>query len=141
MGGTEGYGEFFQRNACFSFRVVREVTGNDLFLMEVAHLYGDISKQLSYPRFPIEDYRYNSVPLALQCIPSPSVYVDGFVLYFLNIEVLLQMRRSYDTDPEASPEERHIGDNDYGLRGVIVFLCRCVAYTVSYPVFALLVFL
>ena len=109
--------------------------------MEVTHLYGDISKQLSYSRPPIEDYCLNGVPLALQCTPSLSVYVDGFVLHFLNIQVLLQVRRSHDTDPEASPEERHIGDNDYGLRGVIVFLCRYVAYTVSYPVFALLVFL
>ena len=84
MGLTEGYGEFFQRNACLSFRVVREVTGNDLLLMEVAHLYGDISKQLSYSLSPIEDYRLNRVSLSLQCTPSPSVYVDGFVLHFLD---------------------------------------------------------
>ena len=32
------------------------------------------------------------------------------------------MRRSYDADPEASPEECHIGDNDYWLRGMFVSL-------------------
>ena len=41
--------EHFQFNACLKLRVVRQITGNDLLLMEVAHLDGYIDKDLSVP--------------------------------------------------------------------------------------------
>ena len=109
--------------------------------MEVAHLYGDIRKELPHPRPAVEDDRLQGIPRVLQYSPSLPVYIDGFVPDFLDIEVLFQVWRPYDQDPEDPFEEGYIGDNDDGLRDGVMVPYRCVAYTVSYPFFALLVLL
>ena len=109
--------------------------------MEVTHLDRDITEYLPYSRSSIKDNRLNSVPLVLQHSSSLSIHIDGFVLHFLNIQVLFQMRCPYDTDAEAFTEECHIGDDNYGVREMIVLPYRKVVYAISYPVFALLVFL
>lgn len=138
---TEGCCKFFQRNAGFQFRVVREVAGNDLLLMEVAHLDGDISKELPHPRPSVEDDRLQRIPHTLQGHSSLPVYINGFALNFLNVHVLLQVWSPYDQDTEAPFEEGNIGDYHDGLRGMMIPSCRCVTYTVPYPVLTLLVLL
>ena len=72
---AEECGELFQFNTGLEFRIVRQIPCNDLFLMEVAHLDGDIRKQLSYSRSAIKNDRLNGIPLFLQSNPSLSVYL------------------------------------------------------------------
>lgn len=119
---AESCGELFQFNTCFQLGVVRQVPGNDLFLVEVTHLDGDIGEKLSYPRFAVEDDRLHGVPHALQCPPSLPVCVNGFTPDLLGIEVLLQMRRPYDADTEAPFKEGDIGYDDDRLRVMTMFL-------------------
>jgi len=60
-------------------------------------------------------------------------------MYFLSIEIFLEMRGTKDADPEGPCEEGDIGDEDDRARGMVIFLFRYVPYAVPYPVFALLV--
>ena len=87
--------------------------------MEVAHLNGYVSKKLSYPRPAIENDCLYDISLLLQHNPSLPIDIDRFTLDFLDIDVLLQVWRSYDQDPEAPLEEGDICNGDYGLRGMI----------------------
>ena len=60
-----------------------------------------------------------NIPLSLQHNPSLPIDIDRFALDFLDIDVLLQVWRSYDQDPEAPFEQGDIGNGNYGLRGMI----------------------
>ena len=88
--------------------------------MEVTHLYGNIRKELSYARPAVEDDCLDGVAHVLQCPSSLPVCIDRFALDFPDIEVLLQMRRPYDQDTEASFEEGDISDDYDRLRGMMV---------------------
>jgi len=81
--------ELFQCNAGLQLGVVREITGDDLFLMKVTHLDRNIRKELSHPRPAVENDRLQGVSHVLQCRSSLPVCIDGFILDFLDIEVLL----------------------------------------------------
>lgn len=136
---AEERGELFQFNTCLEFRIVRQIPCNDLFLMEVTHLNRDIGKELSHPGSAIKNDRLNGISLLLQSNPSLSVYLGRFMVHFLGIEVLLKMGGTEDTDAEAPFEEGDIGDDDDRARDMMMYPCRCVTYTVPYPVFPLLV--
>lgn len=45
---TENRDELFQLNTGLQLGVVREIAGDDLFLVEVAHLGGDVGEELSH---------------------------------------------------------------------------------------------
>lgn len=138
---TEGREEFFQFNTGLEFRIVRQIPRNDLFLVEVTHLDGDVTKELSHARSAIKNDRLNGIPLLLQSNPSLSVYLGRFTVHFLGIEVFLQMRGTENTDTEAPFEEGNIGDDNDRVRDMMMYPYRCVTYTVPYPVLALPVFL
>jgi len=75
-GYTEVFCKHFQFPACLEHRVSRQITGDDLLLMEVAHLDGDIAKDLFDPRSSIENNCFESIPLSFQCNPSLSIYLS-----------------------------------------------------------------
>mgnify|MGYP007124202296 FL=1 len=54
-------------------------------------------------------------------------------MYFLGIEIFLEMRGTKDADPEDPCEEGHIGDENDRARGMVIFLFRCVPYVLPYP--------
>lgn len=118
-GLTQGCGNLFEFNTCFELGVVRKIAGDDLLLVEMAHLDGYIGKELSYPRSAIENDCLYGIPLLFQHNPSLPIDIDRFTLDFLDIDILLQVWCSYDQDPEAPFEEGDICNGNYGLRGMI----------------------
>jgi hypothetical protein len=60
--------------------------------LSVLILYRDITEKLPYPRSSIQDNSLNGLFLLLKGNSPLPPYVNGFVLYFLHIEILLQMR-------------------------------------------------
>jgi hypothetical protein len=62
-------------------------------------------------------------------------------VYFLHIDVLLQMGCSHDTDTRTSAEEGYICDHNDRLRDKMTILYRGIAYAFPYPVFASVVLL
>ena len=109
--------------------------------MEVAHLDGDVRKELSYSRSAVQDNCLYRISHILQHSPSLQVCLGRFCAYFPGIEILLEMGGTEDADPEAPCEEGDIGDEDDRVRGITMLPCWCVVNTVPYPVLALPVFL
>ena len=72
-GHTEVFCKHFQFPACLELRVSRQITGDDLLLMEVAHLDGDIAKDLSDPWSSIKNNCPESISLSS---PMQSFPVD-----------------------------------------------------------------
>jgi len=62
---TEGCGDPFQFNACLQFRIVGQITGDDLFLMKVTHLNGYVIEYLPYSRPAVENDRPDGVSFFL----------------------------------------------------------------------------
>jgi hypothetical protein len=60
--------------------------------LSVRILSRDITEKLPYPRLFIQDNSLNGLSLLLKGNSPLPLYVKGFVLYLLHIEVLLQMR-------------------------------------------------
>jgi hypothetical protein len=60
--------------------------------LSVRILYRDITEKLPYPRSSIQDNSLNGLSLLLKGNSPLPLYVNGFVPYFLHIEIFLQMR-------------------------------------------------
>jgi len=73
---TESFDELFQFNACFQFWIVGYITGDDLFLMKVAHLNGYVAEDLSYSRLSVKNNRPDNVSLSLQFISPLSIHIN-----------------------------------------------------------------
>jgi len=62
---TEVFGKPFQFNARFRFRIICQVTGNDLLLMKMIHLDRDITKDLPDSRSAVQNDCRNGISLFL----------------------------------------------------------------------------
>jgi len=126
---AEHCGKFFQFNAGLELRVVCQIPCHDLFLVEVAHLDGDVGEELSYSRSTVKHNGPYTIPLVLQGSSSLPVCINQLVGYFLCVEIFLKMGGTEDADPEISLEECCISNQDNGLRTGHA-ACR---FTTPYP--------
>ena len=136
VGLTEVLHNHFQFHTCLKLRAPRQITGDDLLLMEVTHLDRYIAEDLSDPWSSIENNCFESVSLSLQCNPSLAIYLGWFAVHFVCIEVLLQVGCPYDTQTGVSAEERYIRDNNNRLRSGVTMNYRSMSDPIPYPILA-----
>lgn len=67
------------------------------------------------------------------------VYLCRFAVYFLYIQILIQMGCSYYTKAGTSTKEGYVCDNNDRLWGIVTILYRGITYAFPYPVFAFLI--
>lgn len=123
---TEQCDKLFQFDSGLKLGVIREITGYDLFLVEVTHLDRNIEEELPDAWPAIENDSLNRISHILQRFSSLPIYINGFAFDLMDVEVFLQMRSPYDQDTEAPFEEGDIGNDNDGLRIVVLFLYRSI---------------
>jgi len=124
----ETRGNPLQLDASLEPRVVCQIAGDDLFLVEVAHLDGDVGEELSYAGPAVEDDRLDLASKVFQRPASLPVRFNRLRPDLPDIDVLLQVGCPHDEDAEAPPEEGDIEDENDG-HGIMALLpCRCAAY-------------
>lgn len=101
---------------CLKFRFQREIPPQYLSLVKMAHLDGNVGKDLSHALSAVEDHGFDSEALSFQFDSRVPIYRRILSLHEPEEDVSFQPWRTEDEDAVPSREVGDIGDEDERLR-------------------------
>lgn len=114
-GAGEREGERSELLAGLQLWSSRQISRHDRHLMEVTHLNRNPAEHLKMGSSAIYNHRLNGKPLLLECFQALLIDRRGFSLRDSPNEILLEVRRSQDTDAEVPSIKRHVSDQNNRL--------------------------